>query len=153
MPKPFTKRQVAVGNVVIKYMTKLNIWVQRKSNGRFMSTFPGGAPIGILTTTGRKTGELRDSALLYLMDGKDVVVVASKGGMPKHPEWYLNLSENPNVKFEVKGVRHDYVARTADPAEKARLWPDLVRMYKGYEDYQARTSRSIPVVICTPPTS
>lgn len=115
-----------------------------------MGTFPGGAPIGILTTTGRKTGTPRDSALLYLMDEKEVVIVASKGGMPKHPEWYLNLCSNPEVSFEIKGAHHKYTARTADVVEKARLWPELVRMYKGYEDYQARTSRSIPVVILTP---
>ncbi|MGB2756787.1 MAG: nitroreductase family deazaflavin-dependent oxidoreductase [Acidimicrobiia bacterium] len=150
MPKPYTKRQERVGNVVIKYMTKFNVWVQRKSNGRFLAKFPGGAPIGILTTIGRKSGQPRDCALLYLLDGKDVVIVASKGGMPKHPDWYVNLLDNPNVNFVISGHAHKYMARTADPAEKARLWPELVRMYKGYEDYQARTSRSIPVVICSP---
>lgn len=150
MPKPYTKRQQRIGNVVIKYMTKLNVWVQRKSHGKFLAKFPGGAPIGILTTIGRKSGQPRECALLYLQDGKDVVVVASKGGMPKDPDWYTNLVENPHVSFEIRGHSHKYMARTADAVEKARLWPELVRMYKQYEDYQARTSRSIPVVICSP---
>jgi len=148
--KPYTEREQKVASVVMKIGTKLNNAIYKASGGRLGGKFPGGAPVCLLTTVGRKSGQERTVALIFLRDGDDIVVVASQGGMPKHPGWYHNLVDEPNVTIQVKKDVSRYVARTADDDEKATLWPRLVAMYKGYDDYQAKTDRSIPVVICSP---
>ncbi|MFI6483226.1 nitroreductase family deazaflavin-dependent oxidoreductase [Nonomuraea sp. NPDC050663] len=106
-----------------------------------------GAPTLLLTTTGRKSGLLRRTALIYDRDGDDYVIVASLGGSPKHPLWYLNLVDDPKVGVQVEADRFDAVARTATAEEKARLWPRMVEVWPAYADYQKKTSREIPVVI------
>jgi deazaflavin-dependent oxidoreductase (nitroreductase family) len=148
--KPFNERQVKVGNAVMKVMAPLNTWIYRTSRGRLGARFPGGAPICIVTTTGRRSGRPRTVPLLYMRDGDDIIVVASKGGMPQHPDWYLNVAANPEVEIEIGDHSEPYVARTADAEERASLWPRLVEVYSSYDDYQARTDREIPVVICSP---
>lgn len=148
--KPFNERQVKVGNAVMKVMAPLNTWIYRTSRGRIGARFPGGAPICILTTTGRRSGRPRTVPLLFMRDGDDIIVVASKGGMPHHPDWYLNVAANPEVEIEIGDHSERYVARTADAEERASLWPRLVEVYSSYDDYQARTDREIPVVICSP---
>jgi deazaflavin-dependent oxidoreductase (nitroreductase family) len=131
-------------------MSKLNIWAYRLTNGWLGGTFPGGAPVLLLTTIGRKTGQQRVAPLLYLEDGHDLVIVASKGGMSHHPLWYRNLQANPAVEVEIGSQKRPYRARTASREEKARLWPALVEMYASYDAYQDRTTRDIPVVILSP---
>lgn len=101
----------------------------------------------ILTTTGRRTGEPRDKALIYGRDGDAYLVVASKGGADEHPAWYLNLVANPTVLVQVKGDRFTAKARTATAEEKARLWPIMTEQWPAYDDYQRKTDRDIPVVI------
>jgi deazaflavin-dependent oxidoreductase (nitroreductase family) len=147
---PWTPGQERVANVFIKIMTALNIWVFRLSGGRIGSRFARGAPVCLVTTTGRKSGAQRTVALIYLADGPNVVIVASKGGMAKHPIWYLNLVANPRCTVELGSERHAMVAHTASAAEKQSLWPRLVAIYRDYDDYQARTVREIPVVILAP---
>ena len=112
-----------------------------------------GAPVLLLTTTGRKTGKRRTTPLLFLADTNDYILVASNGGSPTHPSWFLNLEANPDVEVHVKRDRKPMRARVATPAERERLWPRLVTMYPPYEQYQARTSREIPVVILERATS
>ena len=148
--KPFTKRQEKIGSAVINVMSALNTWAFRVSGGKLGATFPGGAPVLLLTTVGRKSGERRTAPLLYLKDGADYVIVASKGGMSHHPAWYLNLEKNPQVEIEVGRDTMRMTARRANAIEKARLWPGLVAMYPSYDAYQARTDREIPVVIVSP---
>ena len=148
--KPYSEREQKVASVVIKVGTKLNNAIYKASGGRIGGKFPGGAPVCLLTTIGRKSGEERTVALLYLRDGDDLVVVASQGGMPKNPGWYHNLVAEPKVTIQVKKDVGRFVARTANDEEKAELWPRLVAVYKGYDDYQAKTDRPIPVVICSP---
>ena len=131
-------------------MTTLNVWVFRATGGRLGSRFAGGAPVCLVTTKGRKSGAPRTVALIYLADGENVVIVASKGGMAKHPIWYLNLVANPRCEVEIGGAKRSMVARTASAAEKQALWPRLVGVYRDYDDYQARTERDIPVVILEP---
>ena len=104
----------------------------------------------LLTTTGRKSGKQRTTPLLYLEDAGRYVVIASVGGAPKHPAWYLNLLANPAATIEVGRRKLAVTASTASPEERARLWPLAVQMYRGYEDYQAKTTREIPVVILSP---
>ena len=106
-----------------------------------------GAPVLLLSTTGRKTGRIRTWPLLYLVEGDTRVVVASNSGSPDHPSWYLYLRNNPAVTIQLGGRRLSVEARTASPTEKALLWPKMIRMFSGYDTYQGRTRREIPVVI------
>jgi deazaflavin-dependent oxidoreductase (nitroreductase family) len=106
-----------------------------------------GYPALLLTTRGRKSGLLRRTALIYSRDGDDYIIVASRGGHPKHPAWYLNLVENPEVEVQVEADMFSAVARVASGAEKARLWKLMNAVYPPYESYQARTTREIPVIV------
>jgi deazaflavin-dependent oxidoreductase (nitroreductase family) len=109
-----------------------------------------GAPTLLLTTTGRRSGAARTSALIFGRDGDDYLVVASVGGMPNHPAWYRNLQADPNATIQVKGEVLDVVARTASADEKPRLWEHMNEVWPNYETYQGRTDREIPVVILSP---
>jgi deazaflavin-dependent oxidoreductase (nitroreductase family) len=148
--KPYTERQQRIGAAVMKVGTKLNNRLYRATGGKVGGKFPGGAPVCLLTTTGRTSGERRTVALLYLRDGDDVVVVASQGGMPRHPGWYHNLRADPKVTIQIGRDVRPFVARTATGEERDALWRRLVVMYPGYDDYQKKTDREIPVVVCTP---
>src|SRR5262245_3346603 len=149
-PRPFTAREEQIGSAVIGVMSRLNTWIYRASGGRLAGRFWGGAPVLLLTTVGRKSGARRTAPLLYLEDGDRYVVVASKGGMSHHPSWFKNLEANPEVEVEVGSRTMAMTARQATQVEKAALWPRLVAMYRSYDDYQARTTRDIPVVLLTP---
>ena len=148
--KPFTPRQERIGSVIIKIASQVNTWLYRLSGGRIAGRFPSGAPVLLLTTIGRKSGRPRTAPLLYLTDGDQYVIVASKGGMSHHPLWFKNLQANPRVEVEVGRQKLAMTACQASAEEKAALWPRLVAMYAGYADYQARTERDIPVIILTP---
>jgi F420H(2)-dependent quinone reductase len=145
---PWTPAQERVATVVIRVMTVANVWLFRMTGGRLGARFPGGAPICLVTTRGRKSGVLRTVALLYLQDGERVVIVGSKGGMSHHPAWYLNLRADPRCEVEIGRTRVPMRARVAAPDERRALWPRLVAMYPDYAGYQARTTREIPVVVC-----
>jgi len=106
-----------------------------------------GAPTPILTTLGRRSGKPRRLALIYGQDGDRYVVVASKGGAPQHPEWYLNLLEHPEVQVQVLADRFHAIARTATPEEHQALWPRMAEIWPSYNDYQKKTDRQIPLVI------
>jgi len=101
----------------------------------------------ILTTTGRRSGEERSTPLIYGEHGKDYMVVASQGGAPGHPSWYLNLLEHPEVTVQVKGDRFAARARTAGSEEKPELWQRMASIWPAYNDYQGKTDRDIPVVV------
>jgi deazaflavin-dependent oxidoreductase (nitroreductase family) len=101
----------------------------------------------LLTTTGRKSGELRTTPLIYGTDGDSFLIVASKGGSDDPPAWYLNLSENPEVEVQVKADRFKARARTAGPEEKPGYWRTMVAEWPSYDEYQESTEREIPVVV------
>jgi deazaflavin-dependent oxidoreductase (nitroreductase family) len=104
----------------------------------------------LLTTQGSRTGQARTLPLLYGRDGENLILVASKGGSPKHPAWYVNLQAHPEAVAQV-GSRDLWVtARTATAAERPRLWKLMTREYRGYDGYQQRTDREIPIVILEP---
>jgi deazaflavin-dependent oxidoreductase (nitroreductase family) len=109
-----------------------------------------GVPTLLLTTTGRRSGQPRRTALIYGRDGEDYLLVASQGGSPAHPLWYGNLVADPTVTLQVKADVFTATARTATPEEKARLWPVMTRLWPPYDDYVKRTDRDIPVVVLTP---
>ncbi len=148
--KPFDARQVRVGRRVMKVGSRLNTWAYRASGGKVGGRFPKGAPVLLLTSVGRRSGRPRTVPLLYLDDGDSVVVVASQGGMPTHPDWYHNVVAHPRVEVEVGRRVREMVARVVDDGERAALWPRLTAMYADYDDYQARTERQIPVVVLDP---
>ena len=106
-----------------------------------------GYPTLLLTTRGRKTGKLRRTALIYGRDGKNYLLVASKGGAPTHPLWYLNLVENPAVEVQVEADKFAARARPATSEEKPRLWKLMTKIFPQYDTYQAKAKRDIPVVI------
>ena len=109
----------------------------------------GMVPTLLLTTTGRKSGRELTLPLIFGRSGQDYVVVASKGGAPNHPAWYLNLEANPTVQVQVKADKFTARAHTASGAERAKLWKTMVEIYAPYEDYQKKTQRQIPVVVLT----
>lgn len=104
----------------------------------------------LLTTVGRRTGGAHTVPLLHLMEGDRLVVIASYGGRDRHPEWYLNLTAQPEVSVETPGGKVDMIARTADADERVEWWPRIVDAYDGYAEYQSRTDRVIPVVFLDP---
>jgi F420H(2)-dependent quinone reductase len=110
-----------------------------------------GLPVIIVTNRGRKTGAIRKTPLMRVVDGKNYVLIASQGGLPTHPLWYYNLKADPNVeirdKTEVYKMR---VREVDDPAERQRLWKIAVEAYPPYEEYQAKTDRVIPVFVAEP---
>jgi len=130
----------------------LHTALYRASGGRLGHTIPGvGGKMLLLDHVGAKSGTKRTSPLLYFPDGDDVVIVASKGGYPKHPAWYHNLMANPDTSVQVGSERRAVHARVATAEERERLWPRAVKVYHGYADYQARSKgREIPLVILAP---
>jgi len=108
-----------------------------------------GSEILILTTTGRRSGEQRTAPLIFGRHGDDLLIVASKGGAPAPPAWYVNLQANPEVQVQVKGDRFTAHARTATAAEKPELWKIMTSIWPHYDEYQQRTTRDIPVVVLT----
>jgi deazaflavin-dependent oxidoreductase (nitroreductase family) len=123
--------------------------VYRATGGKLFGRM-GKSPILLLNTVGRKSGRKRTSPLLYVMDGEDFVIIASKGGAPTHPAWYLNLRANPEATVEVGDREVRVRAERTAPEEKARLWQKMVEMYPTYDDYQRKTEREIPLLILRP---
>ncbi|KLO40081.1 nitroreductase [Mycobacterium nebraskense] len=109
-----------------------------------------GVPTLLLTVTGRRTGRELTSALIFGRDGDDYLVVASMGGAPRHPSWYLNLQANPAASIQVRADERPVVGRTASADEKPRLWKIMTEVWPNYDVYQSRTDRAIPVVLLTP---
>jgi deazaflavin-dependent oxidoreductase (nitroreductase family) len=110
----------------------------------------GLVPTLLLTTVGRKSGRVLTLPLIFGRAGPDYVIVASKGGAPAHPAWYLNLEANPEVHVQVKGEKFTARAHTAPGAERAALWAQMVEIYGPYAQYQTKTDRQIPVVVLKP---
>lgn len=106
-----------------------------------------GAPTLLLTTTGRKSGKLHRTALIYQQVGEDYVLVASRGGAPTHPAWFLNLEANPDVRLQVRDEEFAGKARVATGAERERLWQVMTKVWPDYDNYRAKTDREIPVIV------
>jgi deazaflavin-dependent oxidoreductase (nitroreductase family) len=121
--------------------------VYRATRGLIGHRFPGAPPMLLLDHRGAKSGKERTSPLVYFEDGSDVIIVASKGGNPKHPAWYHNLTANPDTTVQIGSAVRKVRAREATAAEHKRLWPMAVRTYDGYRGYQERTHRKIPLMI------
>lgn len=126
-----------------------HVRVYRETNGD-KGYLWNGVPTLLLTTKGRKSGEARTIPIIFTADQHSYVVVASKGGAPTHPKWYLNVLDDPNVEVQVKGDKFSAVARTAASPERERIWAECVKTWPNYDIYQSRTTRLIPVVVIEP---
>ena len=131
-------------------------WVNRhiqryvESDGERGHLWGPGVPTLLLTTTGRRSGMQRRTALIYGRDGDAYVVVGSVGGSSKHPNWYLNLTAEPHVDLQVGADHFAAVARTATGAERTRLWELMCGIHPTYKGFQKKTKRELPVVVLTP---
>jgi F420H(2)-dependent quinone reductase len=153
--RPLSDKQIKNLNskpvgVAIKWMSRAQTWLFKKTGGRFGDTFLHGSEVGILTTTGRKTGERRDVPLLFLQEGQRIVLVASQGGRDTNPMWYLNIQANPRVSFQTKREVLELTAREATEAERDEYWPKLDARYPDYVNYRTYTDRKIPILLCDP---
>lgn len=138
-------RRLSGSRSALRVLSAAHVAVYRLSGGRVGASFAG-LRFLLLRTTGARSGRLRTTPLLYITDGADVVVVASNGGQPRHPGWFANLRQTPEVELTVGAEVWRARARIADPAERARLWPRVNEVYP-YQTYQDNTSREIPVVV------
>mgnify|MGYP000896486557 CR=1 FL=1 len=139
---------------IIRWMSRMNVVAYRATGGRLGGTwrvgsaFPWGIPVCLLTTVGRKSGQPRTAPLLFLEDGDRVVLVASQGGLPKHPLWFRNIQANPEVTVQIRSRVRTMRARVATGGERDSYWPKLTAMYPDFDNYQSWTERVIPVVVC-----
>jgi deazaflavin-dependent oxidoreductase (nitroreductase family) len=134
---------------MLNALTRAQVRLYRRTGGRIANTVKG-APVLLLDHVGRKSGQERTSPVLYLGDGNDLVIVASRGGSDATPAWWLNLKASPDTTVTVGPERRRVHAREASGEEKQRLWPRLVEMFPDFAAYQRRTSRDIPVIILSP---
>lgn len=146
-PRALNSKQTGT---IIKWMSRANTWIFKKSGGKFGDKFLRGAPVGILTTIGRKSGEPRESPLLFLQEGSRIILVASQGGRANNPMWYLNLKANPQVTFQTKTELLTLTAREATDVERDEYWPKLDAMYPDFVNYRSYTDRKIPIILCDP---
>ncbi|HEY0516261.1 MAG TPA: nitroreductase family deazaflavin-dependent oxidoreductase [Solirubrobacteraceae bacterium] len=135
---------------LLRRLMGLHTAAYRLSGGLIGHRIPGAPPVLLLEHVGARSGTRRTSPLVYARDGENVVLVASKGGYPKNPAWFHNLMANPETTVQIGTRRHAVRARTATKAERSHLWPLVVSVYAGYEDYQRRTEREIPLVVLEP---
>ena len=126
-----------------------HVRVYRETNGE-KGYLWNGAPILLLTTKGRVSGEARTIPIIYTPYGDSFVIIASKGGSPTHPKWYLNIEAEPRVEVQVKADKYEAVARTAPSPEREKIWAEAIKIWPNYNIYQSRTSRQIPVVVIEP---
>jgi deazaflavin-dependent oxidoreductase (nitroreductase family) len=152
--EPYTPGQEKFGSWLISRAGKMQTAVYEWTGGRLWNTFLGG-PVAILTVVGRKSGKVRKVPLLYLMQGDNVIMTASKGGMTKLPIWYYNVVAAATVDIQVGSEKKAYSMREATAQEEETLWPPLEAMYPDYKEYRARVAevRHIPVLIFEPVTS
>ena len=138
-------------DAILKAVNSAHRAALKLSGGRF-GWKAGGMPVVELTTTGRKSGAARTVMLTSpVQDGDSIVVVASRGGDPHHPAWFLNLQAEPKVEVAFNGeAKRPMLARVATTDERAELWPRVVAKYKGYANYQTKTDREIPLVFLEP---
>ena len=130
-------------------VTALHTQAYRRTGGRIGGK-AGKAPMMLLTTTGRQSGQPRTTPLMCIRDGDRFLAIASYGGDDRDPQWFKNLQANPEATIQLGTETIQVRAGVATQEEKKALWPKAVAAYKGYDSYQRKTSRDIPVVILTP---
>ena len=136
----------AIPGTDVSLLGEKHVRVYRETDGE-QGYIWNGVPILLLTTTGRKSGEPRTIPIIFTRYNHSYVIIASKGGSPTHPKWYLNVSENPNVTVQVKAEVFKAVARTAQHPEREVIWAEALKTWPNFDVYQSRTTRQIPVVV------
>jgi deazaflavin-dependent oxidoreductase (nitroreductase family) len=140
----------SIQGFVFGQFIKVHPHVYRLTHGRFLPGPLGSSTTVLVDQVGRKSGARRTTPLLYIEDGDDVIVIASKGGSQNHPAWWLNLREMDETTIQIGGERRRVKVRQASAEERARLWPKVVEMWSDYANYQERTDREIPLGILSP---
>jgi deazaflavin-dependent oxidoreductase (nitroreductase family) len=133
----------------LRAMGRLNTPIYRLTRGRLMSKV-GRAPVLLLTSTGRRSGQPRTAPVVYGQDGENLVVISSNGGNHNQPGWAYNLKDSPDADVEIGGERRKVRARVADGEERARVWRMMNEQYAGFDDYEANVSRDIVVFVLEP---
>jgi F420H(2)-dependent quinone reductase len=151
MARSLTSRfSMAIPDWVLRTGGKLNVPVYRLSRGRIGGRV-GGAPVLLLTTTGRRSGQQRTAPVLYLRtDDGSLIVIGSNAGNDRTPAWALNLAAIPEAEVEVGADRSSVRARIAEGDERADLWRRMRERYAGFDDYRERTARDINVFVLEP---
>jgi deazaflavin-dependent oxidoreductase (nitroreductase family) len=144
--KFYSRASQRMGATGLRWTSKLNIPVYRLSGGRIGGKI-NQAPVLLLTTTGRKSGQKRTAPVVYLVDGENLVVIGSNAGHNRTPAWSLNLKANPEAEVEVGRERRKVRARIAEGEERAELWRKHNEQYSGFDEYEARTNRGIAVFV------
>ena len=145
----WTRLSKALGARGLRATGRLNIPLYKLSGGRIGGRL-GRAPILLLTTTGRKSGEPRTAPVVYLPDGDRFIVIGSNAGNPRPPAWALNLEANPEAEVQVRRERRPVRARIADGQERDELWRRMNDQFGGFDDYRDRTSRDIRLFVLEP---
>jgi F420H(2)-dependent quinone reductase len=147
--RAYSRFSMAVGATGLRVLGRLNVPLYRATRGRLLGRV-GRAPVLLLTTTGRRSGQLRTAPAVYLGDGERLIVIGSNAGNPRAPAWALNLKANPDAEVEIRGERRSVRARGAEGEERADLWRRMNEQYGGFEDYRGRTSRDIALFVLEP---
>ena len=134
---------------MLRTLGKLNVPVYRLTRGRLMGKV-GRAPVLLLSTTGRRSGQQRTAPVLFLVDGRRTVVIGSNAGNERAPAWSHNLKANPDAEIQIRGERRRVRARVAEGEERSELWRKMNEQYAGFEHYDERTSRDIAVFVLEP---
>lgn len=145
----FTSWHIQLLKFLRKLITDGNVWLLRVTGGRLGNSFLG-VPVLLLTTVGRKSGQIRTQPLYYLDDGEQVLLVASNAGTERDPAWLLNLQANPQVTVSMNGTDKRMSGRVVPPEEKDELWPKLTTMFPKWQMMEDRSQRSFKVVILEP---
>ena len=151
MPKNtfYSRLSMAMPDSWLKATGKLNVPIYRLSRGRIFGSI-GTAPVLLLTSTGRRSGQQRTAPVVFLADGERLIVIGSNAGNERTPAWSYNLQANPDAEIEIRGSRRAVRARVAEGDERAELWRKVNGMYEGFDDYDAKTSRDIAVFVLEP---
>jgi deazaflavin-dependent oxidoreductase (nitroreductase family) len=148
---PIPPRLVPLVRRIMKWSSRFNVWLYEKTDGKLGGRFViGGAPVCLVSYTGRKTGRRLTTPLIHIPHEDGILLVASAGGLDTNPLWYENIQANPEIEVNERGRTRRMRARRATPAEKLAVWPTIRGVHPDFDEYQARTDRDIPVLICTP---
>jgi deazaflavin-dependent oxidoreductase (nitroreductase family) len=145
----YSRLSMAMPDSWLKATGKLNVPIYRLSRGRIFGNI-GTAPVLLLTSTGRRSGQQRTAPVVFLADGECYVVIGSNAGNVRTPAWSYNLQANPDAEIELRGMRKLVRARVAAGEERAELWRKVNEMYEGFDDYDAKTPRDIAVFVLEP---
>jgi F420H(2)-dependent quinone reductase len=145
----YSRFSMSLGATGLRWAGKMNVPVYRASGGRLMGKV-GRAPVLLLTTTGRRSGQKRTAPVVYLADGERMIVIGSNAGNHRVPAWSLNLKAEPAAEVEVGRRRIAIRARVAEGEERAELWRKANEQYAGFDDYETRTSRDIALFVLEP---